>query len=357
MSTERRQKSEFTQIVKELHTHVKDDCFDVSALHYWGDLLLSGLIGWGAFAFALTTANWVLFTAAMAVASVLLYRAVAFTHELVHVSKTKLPGFHAGWHAVVGIPLLAPNFMYRQIHLDHHKKGHYSTKDDGEYLPFATSPVFEILAFLFSGLILPAMSLFRFSVLAPLSLLHPVIRKWVVVHASSIGVQMIFARNEPKKNERREWLVYETICSVVAITALALVATGAVSWWVLACWYMLVALIVTLNAIRAVGCTHFYVHDKDIPISLREQIEDSINVDSESLVTLILCPVGTRYHCLHHLFPTLPYHSLQRAHRRLMQELPETHFYRRYELPNVWVAWKTVWPNASQGSRVASQLQ
>ncbi|MEL6105518.1 MAG: fatty acid desaturase [Planctomycetota bacterium] len=356
MTTKRRQKSEFSAEIKRLHSYVKD-CFDVAPTHYWSDLLASGMIGWGGFFFALTTTNWILGVAGMSIAAVFLYRAVAFTHELVHVPNWKIPGFHAAWHAVVGVPLLAPNFMYRQIHLDHHKKDHYATKADGEYWSFAASPVFHLLGFLFSGLVLPAMSLARFGLLAPISVLHPAIRQWVEVNASSIGVQMIFERNEPKAKDRREWLIYEVICSVLTITMLTLLATGVLSWWLLANWYALVAAIVTLNAIRAVGATHYYVHDTEIPINLKEQIEDSINVDCESLLTLILCPVGTRYHCLHHIFPTMPYHSLQRAHRRLMQELPEGHFYRRYELPNVWVAWKTVWPTGTHGARVVNQLQ
>jgi fatty acid desaturase len=33
--------------------------------------------------------------------------------------------------------------------------------------------------------------------------------------------------------------------------------------------------------------------------------------------------VGLRYHALHHLFPSLPYHNLGKAHRRLSALLPQ----------------------------------
>jgi hypothetical protein len=33
-------------------------------------------------------------------------------------------------------------------------------------------------------------------------------------------------------------------------------------------------------------------------------------------------PLGLRYHALHHLFPSLPYHALGTAHRRLIVALP-----------------------------------
>src|SRR5215475_11981315 len=60
-----------------------------------------------------------------------------------------------------------------------------------------------------------------------------------------------------------------------------------------------------------------------------EQVEESVNIVRNSLVTLLLFPVGLRYHGLHHLFPSLPYHALGKAHRRLMNALPEDSPYRR----------------------------
>lgn len=64
-------------------------------------------------------------------------------------------------------------------------------------------------------------------------------------------------------------------------------------------------------------------------MSFEEQIEDSINFAGGSLLTALLFPVGLRYHALHHWFPALPYHSLGRAHRRLMAQLPADSPYRR----------------------------
>jgi fatty acid desaturase len=53
-----------------------------------------------------------------------------------------------------------------------------------------------------------------------------------------------------------------------------------------------------------------------------EQMEDSINITGQAWLTLLLFPVGLRYHALHHLFPSLPYHNLGKAHRRLSALLP-----------------------------------
>jgi fatty acid desaturase len=41
-----------------------------------------------------------------------------------------------------------------------------------------------------------------------------------------------------------------------------------------------------------------------------------------AMLPMLWAPVGLRYHALHHLLPNLPYHSLGRAHRRLLAQLP-----------------------------------
>jgi fatty acid desaturase len=324
--------------------------FRISPAIYWGDLLLSAAIGWALFAAAIAAESLPLRLLLTLAAAFPLYRAMVFTHELVHVPKRELPGFSMAWHLLCGVPLLAPNFLYRQIHVNHHKRGHYATEQDGEYIPFPRSPVMEILLFLGSGLIIPLMAIVRFTLLAPLSLLHPSIRHMVRTKASSMGVRTFFTRELPKTStERFEWNLYESLCCAYAIGSVCLMLLGLLPVVAVVCWYMLVSVIVTLNAIRAIGCTHYYIHDAMIPISIREQIEDSINVNSNSVVTLLLCPVGTRYHCLHHIFPSMPYHSLRAAHNKLMAELPTDSFYRKLELPSIWTAWHTVWPTKSQG--------
>ena len=55
---------------------------------------------------------------------------------------------------------------------------------------------------------------------------------------------------------------------------------------------------------------------------------------------LILAPVGLRYHSLHHLFPTLPYHSLGKAHHCLVKVLPADHVYHRTLVPSLTAAFR-----------------
>jgi fatty acid desaturase len=62
-----------------------------------------------------------------------------------------------------------------------------------------------------------------------------------------------------------------------------------------------------------------------------EQMVDSVNYPHNPLLGGLWAPVGLRFHALHHIFPTMPYHALAEAHRRLMRELPADSPYRLTE--------------------------
>jgi fatty acid desaturase len=49
------------------------------------------------------------------------------------------------------------------------------------------------------------------------------------------------------------------------------------------------------------------------------QYLDSVNVQSP--LAALWAPVGLRFHALHHLMPSLPYHALPEAHRRISAQL------------------------------------
>jgi len=56
-------------------------------------------------------------------------------------------------------------------------------------------------------------------------------------------------------------------------------------------------------------------------MTVTAQFLDSVNVPPPGLAGEIWAPVGLRYHALHHLMPSMPYHDLPEAHRRLAREL------------------------------------
>src|SRR5437899_3760842 len=74
-----------------------------------------------------------------------------------------------------------------------------------------------------------------------------------------------------------------------------------------------------VNQLR-VYAAHRYVNESE-PMSFLDQMLDSTTIPGGPWSAL-WAPLGMRYHALHHLFPTMPYHTMGTAHRRLMRALP-----------------------------------
>jgi len=64
-------------------------------------------------------------------------------------------------------------------------------------------------------------------------------------------------------------------------------------------------------------------------VTYLEQLLDSNTVPGHPILTELWAPLGMRYHALHHVVPSLPYHNMGIAHRRLMSTLPADSPYRR----------------------------
>jgi fatty acid desaturase len=99
-------------------------------------------------------------------------------------------------------------------------------------------------------------------------------------------------------------------------------------------WYLVPAAILTLNHIRTLAA-HRYDNAERAAVDRTGQLLDSINLTGGSWLTAVAAPVGLRYHALHHLLPTLPYHSLGVVHRTLDRELPVSSPYRDTALPTM----------------------
>jgi fatty acid desaturase len=295
------------------------DLREPNQAHYFADLLLCAGLGWPAFVYAVlpgaapAPSRMLAFFAAV----LLLYRTLGFIHEIFHQQGMK--GFRHVWHAVSGIPLLIPFLLYLPIHQGHHNKATYGTKEDGEYDQFhgrAGSASAKLFAL---NLALPLALWVRFAVLTPLSAVQPAIREKMIPEFVHMALRMPFRAPALKESARAEALVVEWWCCA---WAWALVAAAVFAGWQwLAAWALLVICIATLNTIRALGGTHLYVEETQ-GRDARGQLLDSLNVDSRGPLTLLLCPVGLRFHALHHVAPYLPYHALPKAHRRLMEQLP-----------------------------------
>ena len=135
-----------------------------------------------------------------------------------------------------------------------------------------------------------------------------------------------FRRTEPPPF-RTSWLVMETVTTLYAWSALILLLLGVLPLEFVLMWLGVWAGVSTIDTLRTL-VSHHYENDGK-PMEVVAQLLDSVNVPPPALLPMLWAPVGLRYHGLHHLLPTLPYHNLGRAHRRLLAELPVGNPYRQ----------------------------
>ena len=294
---------------------------------YWVDFLASAAIGYSGLFMTISASSVLPALVGAIVAILALYRAGSFIHELTHVKRPSLPGFHLGWNAIIGIPLLVPSFMYEGVHNLHHARTRYGTAEDPEYLPLALMKPWSVPLFVLVSTFGPIALFLRYAVLTPLSLLLPPLRAQVVERYSGLVINPAFRRRHPEGDARRQWHWLESAACLWAIGLLTAVGLGIVQPRSFAIFLGVASGVVVLNQIRTL-VAHLWENEGDV-MSVTAQFLDSVNVPPPALLPALWAPVGLRYHALHHLLPGIPYHALGEAHRRLSAALaPGSTYYR-----------------------------
>ncbi len=330
------------------------DLFEHSAWIYWTDFLLSLSLAYGAVALYLFSPTFSApFLIGFTIAAFALFRCGVFIHEIAHMPGKRMRVFRAAWNILFGIPSLMPYFAYK-CHMDHHNPRHFGTARDGEYLPLAAGPARRVIVYLLQIPLLPALAMLRFLVLTPLSFLHPRLRRLVLERASSLVINPQYRRTVPLDERHGSWIALELAIFLELAVFLALLISGKVAWSVFVELYVLGMAASGLNWVRTIAA-HGY-RNTGSTMTFVEQIEDSNTVPGHPLLTELLFPVGLRYHSLHHLLPSLPYHSLGTAHRRLVAQLPEDSPYRRTIRGSFLEAAREVW-RGGRGEHTLSATQ
>ncbi len=273
-------------------------------------------------------------SAAFAASVLLIYRAAAFLHEVVH--QPRLRAFRFTWNLLTGIPLLCPSFLYA-THLEHHAEHLYGTAADGEYVPWARDRHARLLRYFLISAAVPVIAIARFAIAVPLSWLIPSLRVLLETRGSSLVLRDTHRRRRPGGRERRVWRIQEIAGTLWILTVLAATRAGLLSpRWLLTAMAVY-AMVNLLNAYRTVLSHRFGLDEGRVSHDV--QVADSVNHPEGRLVELI-CPIGLRYHALHHMLSGLPYHSLAEAHRVLARELPPGAAYHRATSPNLRATWR-----------------
>ncbi|MBX9860169.1 MAG: fatty acid desaturase [Sphingomonas sp.] len=294
---------------------------------YWTDFLLSVAIGYAALATAIFAGPLWLAIPAGVLSMLALYRAESFTHEVSHMKHSSVPGFRLAWNLLIGIPMLVPSFMYEGVHNLHHARTRYGTVDDPEYLPLALMKPWTLPTFVLASLLAPIALIFRFAVLAPLSLVIPALRRAVVARYSGLAINPQFQRRAPEGEARTLWHRLELATSLWAIALVTMVATGVIPLRAFLIFLAVVSAVAVVNQVRTL-VAHLWENDGEA-MTVTAQYLDSVNVPPPSLLPFLWAPVGLRYHALHHLIPSVPYHALGEAHRRLKATLDANSPYHR----------------------------
>lgn len=308
--------------------------FQPNPVVYYADMLASAAIGWGAFAITLTSDRFSpVWGLALFVAIFALYRAVLFIHELSHLKRAAVPGFGVAWSVLVGFPLLAPSLMYVGSHGEHHRTDIFGTDKDPEYMSIGNWSQARVVGSLVPLMFVPALLILRWSVIGPLSYAIPPLRPFVVGYMSTLVINPRYKRRLPAGRMVRRWAMEEAGCAAVCWAVVLAVWTGAIGRSWICEWALVMGSILVINHARTLVAHRYHNHGDSM--DLLEQIQDSVNISGGGWLDVLLAPVGLRYHALHHLLPTVPYHALGTIHRRMRSELPEASSYAVAEEPTV----------------------
>ena len=319
--------------------------FSVRPGRYWFDFLLSVTLGYAAGSvYLMAPMGSALQLAAYPLAVFWLYRLGSLVHEVCHLGHREMRVFKVTWNLVVGVITLAPSPFFTRHHRDHHSARMYGTREDPEYIVnvFRPGSVLSILMYALVIAVFPLIVFLRF-LLAPLTFLHPRLRQWTLVHASSLTMNY---RYERKLNRFDRWAVtaIELLCSLRAAAMLIAVGVGLTHWTRLPMFYSIALGVLTLNQLRLLADHHFEADGQAMPLD--DHIRDSCNYTGRDFLTWLLFPFAIRYHALHHIFPMLPYHNLKAAHAYLVEHLPADSPYRSLDQKSWWsVARETLFPS------------
>jgi fatty acid desaturase len=269
----------------------------------------------------------------IAIASLAVYRASYFPHEISHHRKY-LSRFEIVWNLTVGFSTLSPSFMHYN-HFGHHASCSSGTDEDVEYIARYLLGARGAAVLLTGCLLLPFVHCARFLVLQPVAWLSPSVRAWTDKNLSSYGNFGFAKSTGPAPAEWRSWRLQEIGCFVFVAFAAAAIIFGLWPAAGVLRLYIILVLVLVLHSIRVIITNRY--ESGGLAQDRLEQFFDAYNVTCNRplsyLAASLLAPIGLGLHALHHLAPQVPYHNLAEAHSRIDAAVPKNSIYHSVESP------------------------
>lgn len=293
---------------------------------YFIDLTISAAIGY--------FASWKYFTVEdgtlqqlfwFVVAGLALFRAGVFVNEIAHIPEGRMRAFTAYWNLICGIPLLTPSFMYRPAKVnDQEELAARAAAGINSPPDFDDVPTPRMLGSrALKVLLVPVLGVLRFMLLSPLLLLNPRHQGWITArlarYVPGLKHTEVFGRDLTSSVGWRR-SVAELCCFGVVMFVIFAYSDDIVPWSTFAELYALSVFAVALHCVRAL----FLRRRRSRPV-----LGQGITVKGPPVLDALILPVGSRYQALRETVPTVPYHNLGAAHRRLVAGLPADSAYRR----------------------------
>ncbi len=316
--------------------------FAVSPWRYWTDFLVSLTIAYTSATIYLVSplGSWAQLIA-FPLAVFWLYRLGSLIHEVCHLGHHEMRVFKVVWNLLVGVMTLMPSPFFTRHHRDHHSTRMYGTPEDPEYVAnvleagsWKSSLIYTLMVMAF-----PIAVFLRF-LLVPFTYLTPAIRKWTLEHGSAFTLNTRYTRRVTPF-DRKVITALEWPCFLRAAFIPGAVLAGLAPPERIPLLYLLALSTVVLNQLRQLADHHF--EGDGSPATVESHILDSCNYTGSDVLTWLFFPFSIRYHALHHLFPSMPYHNLKPAHEYLARTLPADSPYLGLDEPGWWsVARRTI---------------
>jgi fatty acid desaturase len=299
------------------------DMNEVNKFIFWRDLILLSLVGWISIIYTAFNYNLIIFL----IGTYSLYKGTMLIHEVSHLSK-KIPGYKLAYNILLGYPNSYPAYIY-DTHLFHHGKKTYGTVKDPEYAFIKDYSLITLIRPLLTSFLLPIMQVFRFVILpliTPFSSIN--FKRALYQKYSTLVFSLEYIR--PIKNESKElkmMMTQDLICSVYKVVLVTLVLLKVLPFQFIINFYFAFVIASLINMYRALF-NHLYANETLTSLSWEDHLLDTATIKSGFFTKLIFVN-GLSYHAIHHLFPEMPYHNLEKAHKILEKHLPDNHIYKQ----------------------------